>query len=45
MQRPVDPEANPEPVCLGLDVDVGGAVAQCLGEQQIDDLHHGGVGA
>ena len=45
MERAVDAEADAEAVCLGLDVDVGGAVAEGLGEQQVDDLDHRGVGA
>ena len=40
----VDAEADAEPVRLGFDVDVGGAVAQGLGEQKVDDLDHWGVG-
>ena len=38
-QRSVDAVADPQAVSLGLNVDVGSAVPQPLGEQQIDDLH------
>jgi len=40
----VDPEADPELVVLGLEVDVGGPVAQRLGDHQVDHLHHGRLG-
>ena len=45
MERAVDAEADAEAVCLGLDVDVRGAVTEGLGQQQVDDLDHRGVGA
>ncbi len=44
-QCAVDAEAHPQPVGLWLDVDVLGAVAQALGDDQVDDLHNRGVGA
>ncbi len=39
----VDPVADPQPVGLGLEVDVRSPVAEPLGEQQVDDLHHRGI--
>ena len=39
MERAVDAEPDPHLVALRLDVHVGGAVAQRLGEDQVDDLH------
>ena len=38
VQRAVDAEPDPHPVVLRLDVDVGGAVAQRLGDDLLDDL-------
>ena len=38
VQRAVDAVADPDPVVLRLDVDVGGAVAQRLGDDHLHDL-------
>ena len=38
VQRAVDAEAHPDPFGLRLDVDVGGPVAQRLGDDLLDDL-------
>ncbi len=38
VQRAVDAVADPDPLALRLDVDVGGAVAQRLGDDHLDDL-------
>ena len=43
VQRAVDAVADPDPVVLRLDVDVGGAVAQRLGDDHLDDLDDRGV--
>ena len=40
VQRAVDAVADPDPVRLRLDVDVRGAVAQRLGDDQLHDLDH-----
>ena len=39
VQRAVDAEAHAHLVALRLDVHVGGAVAQRLGDDLVDDLH------
>ena len=43
VERAVDAEADPQLLVLGLDVDVGGPVAQGLGDEQVHDLHDGRV--
>ncbi len=39
VERTVDAEAHPHAIFGGLDVHVGGAVAQRLGDDLVDDLH------
>ena len=39
LQRAVDAEAHSHGVFAGLEVHVGGAVAQRLGDDLVDDLH------
>jgi len=43
-KRAVHAKTDPQPVGLRFDVDVGDAVAQTLGEDEVDDLHHRCVG-
>ena len=43
VQRAVDPVPDADTCVLRLDVDVGGAVAHALRDDQVHDLHDGGV--
>src|SRR5207302_5828478 len=43
VQNPIDPKADPKVVLLRLDMDVGSAFLDSLGDDQVDNLHHRSV--
>ncbi len=43
LKRPIDPVPNPDFLLVGLDVDVGDALQDRVGEETVDELHHRGL--